>query len=208
MKFLTLCLSMILMLSIQSPALPAGRQHKRHSKKTVAAFAATHNSLLVENGYANDEGLSRYETMTDVQQAVESNILVPLADYKGVILSARLPSARCAARPEVITFLYTVGAAHAQFSPHPIIVDSAVRPVQVQRRLHLRNAAPARGERASPHETGATVDLKRQGRADDAWMVAYLSVEQAAGRVHVIEERNCWHIFVRRANAITSDVSW
>lgn len=173
-------------------------QHKKRSRRNVLAFPATHESLLVENGYANDEGLPRYATMTDVQQAVESNILVPLADYKGVILSAHLPAARSAARPEVITFLYTVGAAHAQFSPHPIIVDSAVRPVSVQKRLHLRNAAPARGEKASPHETGATVDLKRQGRADDVWMVAYLSAEQAAGRLHVIEERNCWHIFVRR----------
>ena len=183
-------------------------QHKKRSRRNVLAFPATHESLLIENGYANDEGLPRYLKMTDVQHAVDSSELIPLAAYRGVILSPRLPAARSAARPEVITFLYTVGAAHSQFSPLPIIVDSAVRPVQVQRRLHLRNAAPWKGDRASPHETGATVDLKRQGRADDAWMVAYLSVASTAGRIHVIEERNCWHIFVRRANAINADVSW
>ena len=198
MKFLTLFLSMILMLSIQSPALAAGRQHRRHSKRISVAFPADHGSLLIENAFANSEGLPRYETMTGVQHAVLTKELIPLAAYRGVILSTRLPAARSAARPEVITFLYTVGAAHAQFSPHPIIVDSAVRPVAVQKRLHLRNAAPWKGDRASPHETGATVDLKRQGRADDAWMVAYFSVASTAGRIHVIEEKSCWHIFVRR----------
>jgi hypothetical protein len=175
-----------------------GQKKKHHRTKSIKAFPSTHESLLIENGYANAEGLPRYETMKDVQHAVKSSELIPLAAYTGVVLSSRLPAARTAARPEVVTFLYTVGAAHAQFSPHPIIVDSAVRPVAVQKRLHLRNAAPWRGERASPHETGATIDLKRQGRADDAWMVSYLTVQQEAGRVHVIQEKNCWHIFVRR----------
>jgi Family of unknown function (DUF5715) len=196
MKNLILCVLLVASVVSTSTALTS-RRHVKNKK--CLAFPATRESLIMENGAANDEGLPRYSTMKDVQRAVNRGELIPLAAYTGINLSSRLPAARAAARPEVVTFLYTVGAAHAQFSPHPIIVDSAVRPASVQRSLHLRNAAPWKGDRASPHLTGATIDLKRQGRSDDAWMIAYLSAAQSAGRVHVIEEKSCWHIFVIEA---------
>ena len=170
----------------------SGIKAKHHKNRDTLAFPATHDSLLIENAMANEEHLVRFQDIQDLRS------LEPLLHNRTVAIESHLPANRRLCRPEVNQFLYALGTAHQMFSPSPIWVSSAVRPVQVQRRLHLRNAAPWKGDRASPHETGATVDLKRQGRADDAWMVAYFSAASTAGRIHVIEERNCWHIFVRR----------
>ena len=84
------------------------------------------------------------------------------------------------------------------------MVDSAVRTVQVQRRL-LRtngNAAPAAGDTASPHLTGQAVDIGKRGftLAEIAWMRTYLQPLIAAGTIDVEEEfqQSCFHISVYR----------
>ena len=81
-------------------------------------------------------------------------------------------------------------------------MNSAVRTVAYQRHL-LRingNAAPAEGDVASPHLTGATIDIAKKGLSPSevGWMRAYLLPLQAAGKIDVEEEfeQACFHITV------------
>jgi len=65
-------------------------------------------------------------------------------------------------------------------------VNSAVRTVAYQRQLIEvnGNAAPAEGDIASPHLTGATIDIAKKGltMSEVAWMRAYLFTAQTAAR--------------------------
>ncbi len=65
------------------------------------------------------------------------------------------------------------------------------------------NAAPAEGDNASPHLTGATIDIAKKGLSmtEIGWMRAYLMPLQAAGKIDVEEEfyQACFHITVYRA---------
>jgi hypothetical protein len=79
-------------------------------------------------------------------------------------------------------------------------VDSAVRPATVQKKLRRwnRNAAPWDGERASSHERGTTIDISRNlTKTEYRWLVFQLLYYRAVGVVMVIEEKACFHIFVR-----------
>ena len=66
-----------------------------------------------------------------------------------------------------------------------IQVNSAVRTVLVQKKLrrHNRNAAPEKGETASSHLAGLTVDLQRRGmtKAQVKWMEELSSSAEGNG---------------------------
>ena len=67
--------------------------------------------------------------------------------------------------------------------------------------LHINgNAAPADGDIASPHLTGATIDIGKKGLSplEVEWMRSYLSPLEVAGKVDVEEEfyQSCFHISV------------
>jgi hypothetical protein len=71
-----------------------------------------------------------------------------------------------------------------------------VRTVQVQKKLrrHNRNAAPEKGDTASSHLAGITVDIQRRGmtRAQIHWMEQYLMPLRDEGLVEPEEERRQW----------------
>jgi hypothetical protein len=80
-----------------------------------------------------------------------------------------------------------------------------VRTVAYQKRL-LRtngNAAAAEGGIVSPHVTGATIDIAKQGlsRQEIGWMRRWLSPLQKAGKIDVEEEfqQACFHITVYKS---------
>jgi hypothetical protein len=62
------------------------------------------------------------------------------------------------------------------------------------------NAAPADGDIASPHLTGATIDIAKKGLSANEveWMRAYLSPLENSGKLDVEEEfyQSCFHISV------------
>jgi hypothetical protein len=68
--------------------------------------------------------------------------------------------------------------------------------VQVQKKLrrHNRNAAPEKGETASSHLAGITVDIQRRGMTKQqvAWMEQYLMPLKDQGLVEPEEERHQW----------------
>ena len=65
------------------------------------------------------------------------------------------------------------------------------------------NAAPAEGDIVSPHLTGATIDIAKDGlsRAEIAWMRRRLLALEAAGKIDVEEEfqQACFHITVYKS---------
>ncbi len=65
------------------------------------------------------------------------------------------------------------------------------------------NAAPAEGDIASPHLTGAAVDIgkKDMSLSELSWMRAWLLPLQTAGKIDVEEEfyQSCFHITVYRS---------
>ena len=81
-----------------------------------------------------------------------------------------------------------------------LTVDSAIRPADVQRRLirFNKNAAPYDGYRASSHERGSTFDIARSGlsRRQNRYLITRLLYYRAVGKILVIQERGCYHVFV------------
>jgi hypothetical protein len=67
------------------------------------------------------------------------------------------------------------------------------------------NAAPAEGDIVSPHLTGATIDIAKDGLSRDeiAWMRRRLLALQTAGKIDVEEEfrQACFHITVYKSYA-------
>ncbi len=92
--------------------------------------------------------------------------------------------------------------AHEAAFHRPLEVSSAVRTVEYQKRLMEinGNAAPAEGDIVSPHLTGATIDIAKEGmsREEIAWMRRRLLALEEAGKIDVEEEfkQACFHITV------------
>jgi hypothetical protein len=152
--------------------------------------------VLRENQAADAMGAFRYFTQPMVDQAVLRGELVPLGG--SYTISPKLSANRRYALPSTVVLLEELGGLfYVQFQTH-LMVDSAIRPATTQSGLHLRNAAPAYGPRASSHERGTTVDIsKRLTKVQQQWLVTRLLYYWALGRVLVIQERGCYHIFVR-----------
>ena len=95
--------------------------------------------------------------------------------------------------------------AHQAAFHKPITVNSAVRTVEYQKRLMGTNgnAAAAEGDVVSPHLTGATIDIGKQGmsRKEMDWMRRQLLGLEEAGKIDVEEEfqQACFHITVYKS---------
>ena len=161
--------------------------------KSVKVFSATHDSIAAENRRADALGYRRYLDMEDVSIGVAGGELVPIT---GVRVNAKLPKDRRYLRPEAESFLERLN----RDCGSNLTVDSAIRPADVQRRLGRfnPNAAPFDGYRASSHERGSTFDISRRSLSvrNYRFLVARLLYYRAIGRILVIEERGCLHVFV------------
>jgi len=146
-----------------------------------------------ENRRADALGYRRYLDMEDVNIGVAGGELVPIT---GVKINDKLPKDRRYLRPEVLSFLERLNRDVGS----NLTVDSAIRPADVQRRLGRfnPNAAPFDGYRASSHERGSTFDISRRSLSvrNYRFLVARLLYYRAIGRILVIEERGCLHVFV------------
>jgi len=161
-------------------------------------FPANHDSVLQENVAAGS--LPRYLTQAEVDEDVYNGTLEALYDNNIYVVSPRLPINRRYALPTTVAFVRVLSLEFYRTFGKPLMVDSAIRPATVQRNLTHRNrsAAPAYGERASSHELGTTVDLSTKlTRAQLNWLLYRLLYYRALGRILVIQERACLHIFVK-----------
>jgi len=169
----------------------------------VQVFPATHDSVAAENRRADALGYKRYINTEDMRQGVLSGQLVPI---EGVKIDAKLPKDRRFLRPEAESFLERIN----RDCGSTLTIDSAIRPADVQRRLLRinKNAAPVDGDRASSHERGSTFDIAQRGLSRRAYrlLIVRLLYYMANGRILVIEERGCIHVFVGDAGGYLDDV--
>jgi hypothetical protein len=118
-----------------------------------------------------------------------------------------LPETHRYCRPWTAQFLADLAHQHAAHFQRPLQVSSAVRTVEYQKKLERTNgnAAAAEGDIASPHLTGATIDIAKTGMTRDeiAWMRASLLALEKAGKLDVEEEfmQRCFHITVYKSYA-------
>lgn len=162
-------------------------------------------SLERQNRRDNAEGLSRIRDTAQLNEMRRAGELVAIPVSTGLRVSPQLPVDRRCTRPWTSKFLADLSHAHYVRFERSLQVTSAVRTVAYQRRLIRMNgnAAPATGDIASPHLSGATIDIAKKGLSlsEIAWMRAYLLPLQAAGKIDVEEEfyQSCFHITVYKA---------
>src|SRR5208282_1582468 len=209
MRRFFLCLLLVL-LSLPALALSSRghvRVHRRHwwsFHREKVAFPPSHLSLILQNRWIEQMGLQRFEDETDLSEAASGGEVVPILENQYVICAKTLPVNRRLVRPWVNDFLQDLGSAFYERFHKPIQVNSAVRTMEVQRRLRRwnKNAAPVDGETASSHEAGATIDLQRRGlnKAQIHFVEWKLLILYGYGKVLEEEElrQPCFHTMVSR----------
>jgi len=201
-----------LLLLLMTPAFAAKRHHRpRHGPKMSKAFPAIPLvSVLLENQVGDEMRAWRYDDERDMEDAIANGELIPIVPSPWLNVCKKLPVERRYARPVTVAFITDLSNEFDLQFGHPLVVDSAVRPATVQKKLirHNRNAAPWNGERASSHERGTTIDISRNlTKAEYRWLVYRLLYYRAVGVVLVIEEKACFHIFVRGYGTVETSPS-
>ena len=165
----------------------------------------SYESLVRQNEKSEADGLERIEDDEDLANRIAGKMLVPVPVSSALAINGNLPENRRYCRPWTANFLSDLARAHVARFHTPIQVNSAVRTVAYQKQLARinGNAAAAEGDIASPHLTGATIDIAKQGltRQEIAWMRARLLPLQDAGKIDVEEEfqQSCFHITVYKS---------
>jgi hypothetical protein len=164
-------------------------------------------SLVRQNERTEAEGLERIEDDEQLNDLRREHELVAVPVSMSLRINPDLPANRRYCRPWTSRFLSDLARVHYARFHRPLQVNSAVRTVEYQRHLIEinDNAAPAEGDIASPHLTGATIDIGKKGLSlsEIAWMRAYLLPLQTAGKIDVEEEfyQSCFHITVYKSYA-------
>jgi hypothetical protein len=159
-------------------------------------FRPSHDSLLRQNQEIDRLELPRIQNQAELDQLIAREELVPIVASQTLRFDPRLDPDRRYCRPWTRDFLDDLSEAYYKQFHDSIQVNSAVRTVQVQKKLrrHNRNAAPEKGETASSHLAGITVDIQRRGMSKQqvAWMEQYLMPLKDQGLVEPEEERHQW----------------
>lgn len=161
------------------------------------------HAILVRQNRRNDaEDLSRIQDKSQLLAMRDAGYLVSLPASDALVVDDDMPDVRSCARPWTVQFLKNLAHAHYVRFHRPLKVTSAARTVAFQRRLMRvnANAAPVKGMIASPHLSGAAVDISKKGLSlrEIAWMRAYLLPLEEDGKIDVEEEfyQACFHINV------------
>lgn len=177
----------------------------RHSYAMPASpLKGSLESLARQNERAEADGLERILDEEDLANRIEQKLLVPLPASPSLAVNSDLIETHRYCRPWTANFLADLASQHAAEFHKPITVSSAVRTVAYQQELMRtnHNAAAAEGDIVSPHVTGGTVDIVKQGmgRQELGWMRNRLLAMQLDGMIDVEEEfrQPCFHITVYR----------
>ena len=161
--------------------------------KPAKLFPATRDSVPTENRSADAAGLKRYNDRREIEADTERGVLTRIP------CSRKVPEYRRVALPDTVGFFGQLDADYLSATGRGLNVDSAIRSRDDQRRLRKsnRNATDVDGTRASSHERGTTFDLsRRMSRAQYRWLLWRLAYYRGVGRILVIEERSCIHVYV------------
>jgi len=162
-------------------------------------------SLVRQNDKTEADNLERIEDEDDLADRIARKMLVAVPTSAALTINEKLPASHRYCRPWTAQFLSDLAHIHGSEFHRPLEVSSAVRTVEYQKQLMETNgnAAPAEGDIASPHLTGATIDIAKQGmsREEMGWMRAWLLPLQQAGKIDVEEEfkQACFHITVYKS---------
>jgi len=162
-------------------------------------------SLVRQNDKTEADNLERIEDEDDLADRIARKMLVPVPTSVALTVNGNLPESHRYCRPWTAQFLTDLARIHGAEFHRPLEVSSAVRTVEYQKQLMETNgnAAPAEGDIASPHLTGATIDIAKQGmsREEMGWMRTWLLPLQQAGKIDVEEEfqQACFHITVYKS---------
>jgi hypothetical protein len=203
--------------TIRAQSRPANLATQQvHTHASIAPLARIHfvpplrgslQSLVRQNQRNDAEGLVRIEDDAQLDQLETARDIVPLPASFSLRVNPDLPANRRYCRPWTSHFLADLARSHYMRFHRALQVNSAVRTVDFQRSLIAinGNAAPAEGDIASPHLTGAAVDIGKKGLtlSEISWMRAWLLPLQTAGKIDVEEEfyQSCFHITVYRGYA-------
>ncbi|MFY9854890.1 MAG: DUF5715 family protein [Terracidiphilus sp.] len=196
--------------AISEPVHPSASQAiaLRNSLKTMPPpLRGSLESLTRQNEKTEADNLERIEDDSDLNDRIERGMLVPVPVSTALTINGKLPPNRRFCRPWTSTFLIDLGRAHTAAFHRPFEVSSAVRTVAYQKQLERvnGNATAAEGDIASPHLTGAAIDIAKQGmtRQEIGWMRAWLLPLEKAGEIDVEEEfrQSCFHITVYKSYA-------
>jgi hypothetical protein len=169
----------------------------------VGSFA----SLERQNERTEADSLERIEDEADLNDRISRKMLVPVPVSPVLGINGNLPANRRYCRPWTATFLADLARAHAARFHRSLEVSSAVRTVEYQKQLAKvnGNAAAAEGDIASPHLTGAAIDIAKKSLSakEIGWLRAWLLPLQEAGKIDVEEEfqQSCFHITVYKSYA-------
>lgn len=175
-----------------------GKRKKAHLRRARwnPVFRPSRDSLLRQNAEIDRMELPRIQNQAQLDQLIASGDLVPIVSGETLRFDPRLDPDRRYCRPWTRDFLQDLSQAYYSQFHSQIQVNSAVRTVQVQKKLrrHNRNAAPEKGETASSHLAGITVDIQRRGmsREQIAWMQDYMLPLKEQGLIEPEEERRQW----------------
>jgi len=183
--------------------VPSQHVHRASKRRTHfrrvlwnPVFRPSRDSLLRQNEEIDRLELPRIQNQAELDQLIARQELVPIVAGQTLRFDPRLDPDRRYCRPWTRDFLDDLSEAYYERFHSPIQVNSAVRTVQVQKKLrrHNRNAAPEKGETASSHLAGITVDIQRRGMSKQqvAWMEQYLMPLRDQGLVEPEEERHQW----------------
>lgn len=168
----------------------------------VPPLRGSRASLLRQNEKDTAEGLLRIQDDAQLNELRDEHELVLVPASASLRVNPELPFNRRYCRTWTAQFLSDLARVHYARFHRPLQVNSAVRTVAFQRSLMgvNGNAAAASGELASPHLTGAAIDIGKKGLtlSEIAWMRAWLLPLQTAGKIDVEEEfyQACFHITV------------
>jgi len=180
---------------------------KRAKLVLLPPLRGSRASLIRQNERSEADGLERIEDDEELNTLRNQRALVPVPVSAALRINTDLPVNRRYSRPWTARFLSDLARVHYARFRRPLQVNSAVRTVEYQRRLIEinGNAAPADGDVASPHLTGAAIDIAKKGLSvsEIDWMRAYLLPLQTAGKIDVEEEfyQSCFHISVYKSYA-------
>ncbi len=178
------------------------RMHRFHRVPWNPVFKPSHESLLLQNAEIDRLSLPRIYDDKELNRLIANEDLVPILPSETLRIQPALDPARRFCRPWTLDFVQDISEAYYKEFHQQIQVNSAVRTVLVQKKLrrHNRNAAPEKGETASSHLAGVTVDLQRRGmsKAQVKWMEEYMRPLKELGLIEPEEERRqwCFHIMV------------
>ena len=180
----------------------------RQTLKTMPApLRGSKESLVRQNEKTEADNLERIVDDGDLNDRIARGMLVRVPVSTALTINGNLPPNRRYCRPWTAKFLTDLGRAHTAAFHRPFEVSSAVRTVVYQKKLERvnGNATSAEGEIASPHLTGAAIDIAKQGmsRQEIGWMRAWLLPMEEAGQIDVEEEfrQACFHITVYKSYA-------